>query len=467
MGFPRLMYRATARLCVLVAMMSAGGGVTAAGMAPQIYQHQLANGLRVIVKEDHRAPVIVSMVWYKVGSIDEENGTTGISHALEHMMFKGTKQVPAGEFSRIVAAAGGRENAFTDRDYTSFHQQLQKSKLPLAFRLEADRMQNLTLLQKEYAKEIRVVMEERRLRTDDQPEAQVDELLMATAFTSNPYRVPVIGWMNDIQNMTVDDVRNWYHRWYAPNNAIVVVVGDVKAPAVFALAQQYFGAIKPKVLPERKPQEEPPQRGIRRVVVKAPAELPYLEMAWRAPVLRDLDKDWEPYALDVLSEVLDGNEAARLNSTLVRSERIATSVNVSYDDAQRGPSLFEISGTPAPGKTVADLEQGIRREIARIATDGISEDELKRVKAELVASQVYQRDSMFFQALQIGALASDGYPADAVDLILQKLRQVTAAQVQEVARTYFNDDSLTVATLDPQPLNGRKIEPMGMGHDVR
>jgi len=276
--------------------------------------------------------------------------------------------------------------------------------------------------------------------------------------------VPVIGWMNDIQNMTVEDVRNWYQRWYAPNNAIVVVVGDVQAPEVFALAEKYFGTIKPKVLPVRKPQLEPPQRGIRRVVVKAPAELPYLEMAWRAPWLHDLDKDWEPYALDVLSEVLDGNEAARLNNSLVRSERIATSINVEYGDAQRGPSLFVVSGNPAPGKTVVDLEQGIRREIAKIAADGISEDELKRVKAGLVASQIYQRDSMFFQALQIGSLAADGYPPDGVDLMLQKLREVTAAQVQQVAQKYFNDDSLTIATLDPQPLNGRKIEPMDMGH---
>ncbi|HUO44465.1 MAG TPA: pitrilysin family protein [Burkholderiales bacterium] len=452
-------------LLLLAAALLQLPAAAAAGMSMTIEQHQLANGLRVIVKEDHRAPVVVSMVWYRVGSIDEENGTTGISHALEHMMFKGTRQVPAGEFSRLVAAAGGRENAFTDRDYTSFHQQLQKSRLPLAFRLEADRMQNLTLSPQEYAKEIRVVMEERRMRTDDQPEARVQESLMATAFTSSPYRVPVIGWMNDIQNMTVGDVRDWYRRWYAPNNAIIVVVGDVKAPEVFALAEKYFGAIKPKLLPERKPQEEPSQEGIRRVVVKAPAELPYLMMAWRTPWLHDLDKEWEPYALDVLSEILDGNEAARLNSTLVRNERIATSIGVSYDDTLRGPALFIVSGTPASGKTVADLEQGIRREIARIAADGISDEELKRVKAQLVASQVYQRDSMFFQALQIGSLASDGYPADGVDLILQKLRQVTAAQVQQVANKYFNDDGLTVATLDPQPLNGRRLAPpMEMDH---
>ncbi len=457
--------RALPRLLLLMMIVFQMPVAAAADAAAKIQQHKLANGLRIIVKEDHRAPVVVSMVWYKVGSIDEENGTTGISHALEHMMFKGTKQVPAGEFSRLVAAAGGRENAFTDQDFTSFHQQLQKSQLPLAFRLEADRMQNLTLLQKEYAKEIRVVMEERRLRTDDQPEAQVQEHLMAAAFISSPYRVPVIGWMNDIEHMTVEDVRDWYQRWYAPNNAIVVVVGDVKAPEVFALAQKYFGAIKSKVLPQRKPQEEPPQTGIRRVKVKAPAELPYLAMAWRAPLLHDPEKDWEPYALEVLSEILNGNEAARLNSTLVRNERIATSVDTSYEDTQRGPALFVISGTPAPGKTVDDLEQGVRRELAKIGTGGVSEEELKRVKAQVIASQVYQRDSMFFQALQIGSLESVGYPAATIDVMLRKLQQVTAAQVQEVAKKYFNDDSLTVATLDPQPLNGRRLSsPMEMGH---
>ena len=457
--------RGLPRLLLLMTVVFQMPVAAAADMAAKIQEHKLANGLRIIVKEDHRAPVVVSMVWYKVGSIDEENGTTGISHALEHMMFKGTKQVPAGEFSRLVAAAGGRENAFTDQDFTSFHQQLQKSQLPLAFRLEADRMQNLTLLQKEYAKEIRVVMEERRLRTDDQPEAQVQEHLMAAAFTSSPYRVPVIGWMNDIEHMTVEDVRDWYQRWYAPNNAIVVVVGDVKAPEVFTLAQKYFGAIKSKVLPQRKPQEEPSQTGIRRVKVKAPAELPYLAMAWRAPLLHDPEKDWEPYALEVLSEILNGNEAARLNSTLVRNERIATSVGTSYEDTQRGPALFVISGTPAPGKTVDDLEQGVRRELAKIVTGGVSEEELKRVKAQVIASQVYQRDSTFFQALQIGSLESVGYPAATIDVMLRKLQQVTAAQVQEVAKKYFNDESLTVATLDPQPLNGRRIAPlMEMGH---
>jgi zinc protease len=453
---------ARARNCALLAVLP----FTIAVAAAQTHEHKLANGLRVIVKEDHRAPTVVSMVWYKAGSMDEFNGTTGVAHVLEHMMFKGTKSVPGGEFSKLIAAAGGRDNAFTAKDATGYHQQLHKSQLPLAFRLEADRMANLVLSPQEFAKEIKVVMEERRLRTEDQAQGLVYEQLMATALDSHPYRRPVIGWMSDLENMTWRDARQWYEHWYAPNNAIVVVVGDVNPKDVFALAGKYFGKIRPKVLPERKPQDEPPQRGIRRVTVKAPADLPHLTMAYRAPVLRDPQRDWEPYALEVLAGVLDGNDAARLNSALVRGERIANSVDAGYDSTSRGPGMFMVSGAPTSGKTVAELEQGLRRELAKIVTDGVSEDELKRVKAQVVASQVFQRDSMFFQAQQIGSLETAGYPYQTIDLMIRKLREVTAAQVQEVAKKYLVDDSLTIAVLDPQPLAGRKpaAAPEGLRH---
>lgn len=443
---------ARARICVLAALLP----FTTAVAAAQTHEHKLANGLRVIVKADHRAPTVVSMVWYRAGSMDEFNGTTGVAHVLEHMMFKGTKAVPEGQFSKIIAAAGGRDNAFTSTDMTSYHEQLHKSQLALAFRLEADRMANLALSKAEFAKEIKVVMEERRLRTEDRPQALVHEQLMATAFTANPYHAPIIGWMDDLENMTWRDAKAWYDRWYAPNNAIVVVVGDVEPQQVFALAAKYFGKIKPKVLPERKPQDEPKQRGTRRVAVKAPAELPYLMMGYRAPILRDVEKDWEPYALEMLAGVLDGNEAARLNSTLVRSEKIANSASAGYESTQRGPGLFMVSGVPATGKTVTDLEQALRREIAKIVADGVSEAELKRVKAQVIASQVFQRDSIFFQAMQIGSLEIAGYPHQSMDLMIRKLQQVTAAQVVEVAKKYLVDDSLTVAVLDPQPLDGRK-----------
>ncbi|MBI4191312.1 MAG: insulinase family protein [Betaproteobacteria bacterium] len=438
----------------------------AASAVAQTHEHKLANGLRVIVKEDHRAPTVVSMVWYKAGSMDEFNGTTGVAHVLEHMMFKGTKEVPGGEFSKIIAAAGGRDNAFTSKDYTAYFQQLHKSQLPLSFRLEADRMANLVLTPEEFAKEIKVVMEERRLRTDDRPQSLVYEQLMANALTAHPYRAPIIGWMNDLENMAWHDARQWYERWYAPNNAIVVVVGDVDPQEVFALADKYFRKLKPKALPERKPQDEPGQRGIRRVTVKAPAELPYLLMGYRAPALRDPEKDWEPYALEMLAGVLDGHEAARLTTSLVRGEKIANAVDAGYDGTSRGPGMFVVSGVPIAGRTAAELEHALRRELAKIVNDGVSEEELKRVKAQVVAAQVFQRDSMFFQARQIGSLETAGYSYKTIDLMLRKLQEVTAAQVQEVAKKYLVDDGLTIAVLDPQPLAGRKpaAAPQGPRH---
>ncbi len=429
----------------------------------QTVEKTLANGLRVIVKEDHRAPTVVSMVWYKAGSIDEFNGTTGVAHVLEHMMFKGTSNVPGGEFSRLVAAAGGRENAFTSRDFTGYHQQLHKSQLELSFRLEADRMANLIISKAEFDKEINVVMEERRLRTEDQARGVVNEQLMSAIFTAHPYGRPVIGWMSDLQSMTYTDALDWYQRWYAPNNAIVVVAGDVAANDVFAMAEKYFGPLKPKVMPVRKPQDEPPQRGIRRISVKAPAELPALTMAWRAPVLRDVENETEPYALEMLAGVLDGGEAARLTSTLVREEKIANAVNAGYDNTQRGPGLFMVTGIPATGRTIEELERALRRELAKIATDGVSEEELKRIKAQVIAGQVFERDSIFFQAMQIGSLEVAGYPHRTIDVMLKKLQAVTAAEVQAVAKKYLTDDSLTIAVLDPQPVEGRKPAPATQG----
>jgi len=434
-------------------------GATPALAASSTEETRLANGMRVIVKPDRRAPVVVVMVWYRVGSVDEVNGVTGVAHALEHMMFKGTKTVKAGEFSRIISDAGGRENAFTSHDATGYFEALQKSKLDLALRLEADRMSNLVLAPEEFAKEIKVVMEERRWRTDDRPRALVFEALMATALTAHPYRRPIIGWMSDLESMTVDDAARFYRRWYVPNNAVLVVVGDVEPREVFALAETHFGPIPERALPVRKPQDEPEQRGMRRVTVKAPAELPYVVMAFRAPALRNPETDWEPYALDVLAAILDGNEAARLNTTLVRGERIANSVGAGYDGVARGPGQFYLIGVPAQGHTAADVESGLRREMQKIIDEGVTEEELNRVKAQVVADQVYQRDSMYFQAQQIGSLEMSGIPYDSIDIQLKKLREVTAEQVQAVARKYFLDDVLTIVYLDPQPLSGRRAAP--------
>ncbi|MFZ5531408.1 MAG: M16 family metallopeptidase [Pseudomonadota bacterium] len=437
-----------------------------ASAATETSEHTLKNGLRVIVKEDHRAPVVASMVWYRAGSIDEVSGTTGVAHVLEHMMFKGTRSVPAGQFSKIIAAAGGKENAFTNTDYTAYFQQLHKSKLPLAMKLEADRMANLNLSDREFAKEIKVVMEERRLRTEDQPHSLMYEKLMAAALQASPYRWPVIGWMDDLEHMTADDARAWYKRWYAPNNAILVVAGDVKPKEVFALAERYYGPLKARPLPTRKPQLEGAQTGIKRITVKAPAELPALLMGYRAPVLHDPEHDWEPYALEVLTGVLDGNPAARLNKALVLDEKLASSVGASYDSVARGPGMIFLDGTPSEGRTVAELEAGIRAQIDKVIQDGVTEEELQRVKAQVVAAEVFKRDSVFYQAMQIGMLEAAGIPHRSIDLQVRKLQEVTADQVREVAKKYFNDDGLTVAVLDPQPLDAKKPMPAmkGMRH---
>ncbi len=426
----------------------------------------LDNGMRVIVQEDHRAPVMVSQVWYRAGSMDEFNGTTGVAHVLEHMMFKGTHNVPPGEFSKRIAAAGGRENAFTSRDHTAYFQQMQKDRLELAMQLEADRMANLVISDELFAKEVQVVMEERRLRTDDQAQSVVYERLMATAYQTHPYRRPIIGWMDDLQNMTGQDARDWYARWYAPNNATLVVAGDVKTDEVIALAKRYFGVLPARALPERKPQIEPEQVGEKRIEVKAPAQVPYLVMAWHAPTLKDWDKDTTPYALQILAGVLSGNDSARLQKSLVKTQQIAVNASAGYDAVSRGPGMFLIDATPAEGKSVAELEQAIRSEIRRIQEEGISEAELARIKAQVIAADVYQRDSLFYQAMLLGEYVTAGLPPEALARRVDKLRAVTAQEVQVAAQQWLKDDQLSVAELDPQALTqqtGRAAVP-GVRH---
>ncbi|HEY0268246.1 MAG TPA: pitrilysin family protein, partial [Methyloradius sp.] len=317
----------------------------------------------------------------------------------------------------------------------------------------------------EFSKEIKVVMEERRWRTEDKPQSMVGEQYQSTVFQVHPYGRPVVGWMNDLENMTVEDAREWYHKWYAPNNATLVVVGDVKAEDVYQLAKKYYGPIKARPLPERKPQIEPPQIGERRIIVKAPAELPYVLLGFHVPALQDPDKDWEPYALDILSSVLSGNGSARLNQNLVRQDRVAVDASAGYDSTQRGAtSLFELDGTPSEGKTAADLEAALLGEIEKIKTLGVTEEELQRVKAQTIAADVYKRDSMFYQGMEIGQLETIGFSWRILRDYPAKLAAVTPDQVQQVAKKYLVKDNLTVATLDPQPIDPNDNKPKGKPH---
>ena len=415
------------------------------------HEFNFNNGLKLIVREDHRAPTVAHMVWYRAGSMDETNGRTGVAHVLEHMMFKGTHQVKAGEFSRLVAAVGGRENAFTSRDYTAYFQQVEKSKLEDVIKLEADRMSNLNFDDAEFAKEIQVIMEERRLRTEDNPSSLLNESLMATAFMSSPYRHPVIGWMNDLVNMKAADARDWYRSWYAPNNATVVISGDVDPQQIYKMVQKYYGSAIAHELPVRKPQVEPPQKGIKQVLVKAAADNAQLAMAWKVPRLEPgkLD-DPEPYALELLTAVLDGYDNARLNRVLVKQEKVVNDVGVSYDMVSRGPELFLIGATLAKGKTVDQAQASIRKALDDLKQKGILESELKRIQVRILSEQIYKRDSIFGQAMEIGSNGMAGFSWKDIDVMLEKMQTITPAQVQAVAKKYLVDEGLTIAVLDPQ-----------------
>ncbi|MGR9114636.1 MAG: M16 family metallopeptidase [Gammaproteobacteria bacterium] len=424
----------------------------------KVHERILANGLKILVKEDRRSPVVVSQVWYKVGSSYEPNGLTGISHMLEHMMFKGTDQLKPGEFSRIIAANGGNENAFTGRDYTAYFQTMEKSRLPVSFELEADRMRNLHLLDEELQKELQVVYEERRMRTDDKPRAKTQEYFTAMAYSNSPYKNPIIGWPSDIENYKIADLKAWYQRWYGPNNATLVVVGDVEPEAVFALADKYFAPLKPSVIDPVKPQTEIEQHGVRRMVVKLPAKLPYLVMGYKVPVLKTVENEWEAYALEVMAGVLDGGNSARLESNLVRGQQIAVSVGAGYGLTSRLGELFMLEATPAQGKKMAAVEKALIAEIDKLKHELVQPEELKRIKAQVLAEAIYERDSMFYQGMQLGMMETVGLGWQKVDEYVDKVNQVTAEQVREMARKYFNEDNLSVAYLEPQPIGEQQTD---------
>ena len=423
-------------------------------------QFTLSNGMALIVQPDRRAPTAMQMVWLRVGSMDEVGGTTGVAHVLEHMLFKGTAKVKPGEFSRRVAALGGQENAFTSRDYTGYFQQIPAGRLEEVMRLESDRFANNQWPDDEFKRELEVVKEERRMRTDDQPRAQLFEQLNATAFIASPYRRPVVGWMSDLESLKPEDARQFYRRWYVPANAVLVVAGDVDVQRVRALAEKYYGRIPARAVPARKPQAEPVQTGMRRTVVKAPAEQAYVALAFRVPALQNLTQptatDRDALALVVLSAVLSGYDGARLERALTQgTDRIADNAGSSASVMGRGPAQFFLSGVPAQGRSAEALEAGLRAQVARVAREGVAAAELERVKTQWVASTVYQRDSLYSRASDLGSNWVQGLPLDAEDRMLALLREVTPEQVQSVAERYFGDDQLTVGTLVPQPLDSK------------
>lgn len=445
-------------LCLLLPFMAPAARSQTTAAAP-VTQFQLANGLTVIVKTDRRAPTVAHMLWVRVGAMDEVDGSTGVAHVLEHMMFKGTPSLKPGEFSRRVAALGGRDNAFTSRDATGYHQQIPSDKLEDVMRLEADRFARNQWADDEFKRELEVVKEERRLRTEDSPRALMYETANAITFLASPYRRPVVGWMSDLDAMTPDDARAFYRRWYVPANAAVVVAGDVDVAQVRRLAEKYYGGIAASPVPARKPRVEPPQTGLRRLDFKATASQAYVSLSFKVPSLREADAaqgsdsfNRDALALTVLSAVLDGYSGARLARALTQGDnRLADSAGASNGLIGRGPQIFTLDGVPAEGKTPQQVADALRQQVALVARDGVSEAELKRVKTQWIASETYKLDAVFSQARQLGSYWINGLPLDADTRLITQLRTITGAEVQAVAARYFGDDQLTIATLLPQP----------------
>ena len=416
------------------------------------HEFTLDNGLKVVVREDHRAPVVVSQVWYKVGSSYETPGQTGLSHALEHMMFKGSEKLGPGEASRILRDLGAEENAFTSDDYTAYYQVLARDRLPVAFELEADRMASLRLPADEFSREIEVIKEERRLRTDDQPTAKAYERFNAMAYPASGYHTPTIGWMADLERMTVEDLRHWYQSWYVPNNATLVVVGDVTPDEVKTLAQRFFGGIPKRPVPSAKLPLELAEPGLRQLTLHVRTQLPSLIYGFNVPSLATAKDPRTVHALRLISALLDGGYSARLSTRLEREQELVSGASTNYDAFARGDSLFVISATPntQKNKTLADVEAGIWKLLEELKTTPPSAEELERVRAQVIAGLVYNRDSISSQATTIGQLETVGLSWKLIDNELDELKNVTPADIQNAARTYFTRERLSVAHVLPE-----------------
>ncbi|GIX22211.1 MAG: peptidase M16 [Gammaproteobacteria bacterium] len=425
--------------------------------AAEVAEFTLKNGLKVLVKPDHRAPVVVSQVWYKVGSSDEHNGITGLSHMLEHMMFKGTDELGPGEFSRIIAENGGRENAATSFDYTWYFQTIAADRLPLVLRLEADRMRDLRLNEAEFVKERAVVAEERRMRIEDNPDGRLYELLHATAFVNNPYRHLPIGYASDIEHYTLDDLRDWYRRFYAPNNAVLVVAGDVEPAAVRRLAEKHFGPIAARPPVPRKPRREAPQSGPKRVVLRAPARTARVAVAFKAPSLTGAEAADAP-ALAVLAALWAGSDAGRLRRRLLRERPVASEVSVDYDPVARHDTLFTVAAEALQGVDAAELERAVLEAVAAALAEPVPPEALARIKTQLRAEDVYARDSVYYQAMLLGRFEIVGLGWRQWSAYRDALEAVDAETLRAAAARHLVEDRRTVAVLEPRAVDSGEVQ---------
>lgn len=413
----------------------------------------LDNGLKVVVIPNHRAPVVTHMIWYKFGGADETQGKSGIAHFLEHLMFKGTPTVPDGQFSRIVKKLGGNDNAFTSQDFTAYYQNVPLAHLEKVMEMEADRMKNLVLREEEVASERQVIIEERRLRVDSRPQARFQEQLMSTLFINHPYGVPVIGWLHEIRELTREDAFDQYNEWYAPNNAILIVSGDVTAKELEPLAKKHYGPIAAQSVPERKRTRAAPIIAAPRLVMEdARIGQPVIMKTWRAPRGED--------ALDMLSEILGGTSTSRLYKRLVVERKLAVSAGANYEPLSLSETTFSLYATPAPGVSVTDLEAAMGQEIALLLDKGVTLEELNAAKGRKRANLNYYLDSLQGPALLFGRVLTSGFGIDYVENIVTRLEKLGIDDIGQGAATVFKGEDFPVTGIllpqAPAPAKGAK-----------
>jgi zinc protease len=412
--------------------------------AAQVQEIVLENGLKVLLLEDHKSPAVTFQVWYRVGARNEKDGKSGLAHFLEHMMFKGTPTTKPEEYSRIIAKNGGRSNAFTSSDTTVYFATMSREKIGIELELEADRMANALLGDTYFEAEKKVIQEERRLRTEDNPAAAMSEVASAVAYTIHPYRRPVVGWMEDIQNLSRQDLVDFYKLYYAPNNAFIVVVGDFSTEDILTKIRAAFGKIPHGTKPPEVRAEEPEQRGERRVFLKKEAELPFLLLFHRAPNLKSPDS----FALDLLSVVLAGGRSSRLHHELVYQKRLVRGVDADYSGVSIDPMGFSIYAQLLPGIAPTHVEREIDRQLERMKTELVSDRELQKAKNQIEAAFIFAQDSIFGQAMKIGYYEVAGGWRQ-MDGYLDGVRKVTREDIRRVAKQYLDRDRRTVGTLIP------------------
>ncbi|WP_239993142.1 M16 family metallopeptidase [Candidatus Methylomirabilis limnetica] len=429
-------------LCVILAP-----GLVDAQVTARVKESALENGLKILLLEEHKAPVVTIHIWYRVGARNEQPGTTGLSHLLEHMMFKGTSKLGPGQFSRVIKRNGGRDNAFTSDDYTGYFETFASDRVELALELEADRMRGLLIDRKEAESERAVVMEERRLRTEDEPISALREVMGAAAFQVHPYRQPVVGWMSDIEKLDREDLVRHYNTYYVPNNAVLIVVGDFKSDELLPKIRQHFGAIPRGADPPAVRAIEPEQRGERRLVLKKEAELPFVFMGYHVPNLKHPDN----FALEILAYILSGGKSARIYKSLVYEKQLALFAGGGYYRESIDPNLFPFYASVMPGKTAEEVEQALTAEIERVKNDPVPDRELQKAKNQIEAGFLFGQDSVFSLARQLAEYEIvAGWRA--WEAYLPGIRAVTAADLQRVARLYLTPDHRTVAVLIPEKI---------------